>query len=65
MKYIIDRFEGDYAVVELADRTFVNIPRKAVPPDAREGSVIDVTVDADTTSARSQKINTMMDDLFT
>jgi len=65
MKYIIDRFEGDFAIVELADRTFVNIPRKAVPTDAREGSVIDVTVDSDTTSARSQKINTMMDDLFT
>ena len=65
MKYIIDRFEGEFAVVELTDRTYVNIPRKAVPPDAMEGSVIDVTVDADTTSARSQKINTMMDDLFT
>jgi len=27
MKYIIDRFEGDFAIVELADKTFSNIPR--------------------------------------
>jgi len=65
MKYIIDRFEGEFAVVELGDRTFVNIPRKAVPPDAREGSVIDARIDEECTSDRSRKINNMMNDLFT
>lgn len=64
MKYIIDRFEGDFAIVELSDETLVNIPKSAIPPDAKEGSVIDVTVDKDSTAARTKKINNLMGDLF-
>jgi len=64
MKYIIDRFEGDYAIVELSDKTFVNIPKAAIPPEAKEGAVIDVTVDEDSTVVRTEKINNLMGDLF-
>jgi hypothetical protein len=31
MQCIIDRFEGEFAVVELPDRTMVNMPRILVP----------------------------------
>jgi len=31
--------------VELSDKTFVNISKAAIPPEAKEGAVIDVTVD--------------------
>ena len=64
MKYIIDRFEGDFAIVELADKTFSNIPRIAIPLEAKEGSVIDVTIDVESTDERSRKINKLMGDLF-
>lgn len=64
MKYIIDRFEGDFAVVELPDKTIVNIPKKAIPPDAKEGSVVDVTIDVTEKSERTQKIHKQMDALF-
>jgi len=64
MKYIIDRFEGDFAIVELSDETLVNIPKAAIPPDANEGSVIDVTVDKENTATRTEKINKLMGDLF-
>ena len=64
MKYIIDRFEGEFAVVELSNKTFVNIPKAAIPPEAKEGSVIDVTVDTASTTARTEKINNLMDNLF-
>jgi len=64
MKYIIDRFEGDFAIVELSDKTFVNIPKAAIPSEAKEGSVIDVTIDEDSTAARTEKINNLMKDLF-
>jgi len=64
MKYIIDRFEGDFAIVELSDKTFVNIPKAVIPPEAKEGSVIDVTIDEDSTAARTEKINNLMNDLF-
>ena len=59
-----DRFEGDFAIVELEDKTFSNIPRIAIPLEAKEGSVIDVTIDIESTDERSRKINRMMGDLF-
>ena len=64
MKYIIDRFEGNFAIVELSDKTFVNIPKAAIPPEAKEGAVIDVSVDKGSTEARTEKINNLMGDLF-
>lgn len=64
MKYIIDRFEGEFAAVELSDKKMINIPKIALPQDAKEGSVIDVTVDFDETAARLNRVNNMMNDLF-
>lgn len=37
--FIIDRFEGDYAVVEDGDKT-VNIRREFIEDGAREGDVL-------------------------
>ena len=65
MKVIIDRFEGEFAVVELDDLSFVNISKKAIPPDAKEGDVLEIVVDKDETKKRGKKINKLMHDLFT
>lgn len=64
MKYIIDRLEGEYAIVELPDKTLVNIPRTALPSNAKEGSVISVIVDNKNTEKRTKHINKLMGDLF-
>lgn len=40
MKGIIDRFEGEYAVVEREDRVIINIPRHDLPLEAKEGDYI-------------------------
>jgi len=40
MKGIIDRFEGDYAVVEFEGRTMVEIHKKDLPAGLKEGDVI-------------------------
>lgn len=40
---IIDRFEGDFAVIEMDDTTF-NFPKNLLPPDAKEGDVINIEV---------------------
>ena len=42
MKVIVDRIEGDFAVVE-ADETTYNLP-KALCPEAKEGNTIEITV---------------------
>ncbi len=62
--YIIDRFEGDIAVVEAND-TMLEIPRRLLPPDAQEGDVLQkdgdaYLVDRDATEKRKEEINRLM-----
>lgn len=40
MKGIIDRFEGDCAVVEFEGRTIKNIRKDSLPPGIKAGSVV-------------------------
>ena len=64
MKIIIDRFEGGFAVVELPDGSFCNMPRCLVPDGAGEGAVVDIVYNADDTSATNERIRGKMDKLF-
>ena len=63
MKVIIDRFENGFAVVELQSKEFENIPTVLVP-DAKEGDVIDISIDNDTTLEREVRINALMGQVF-
>ena len=63
MKVIIDRFEGNMAVVELPDKTLLNVPRKLFD-DASEGDVFDVSADKSETEKRRKVIGGLMDELF-
>ncbi len=40
VRLIIDRFESDYAVCEMEDRSFINIPKNKLPLEAKEGDCI-------------------------
>ena len=64
MKYTIDRFEGNFAVVELENEKFVDIPREAIPPEAKEGDIISVMVDKETTAKRKKEIEDMTKDMW-
>lgn len=63
-KLIIDRFEGDYAVCETENLEFVNIPKAALPSDAKEGDVISVSIDESETDKRKERIEGLMNSLF-
>ena len=63
MRVIIDRFEGEMAIVELHEGEFYPLPR-ALVPDAGEGDVISITIDTEATAARKERIGRLMDDLF-
>lgn len=62
---IIDRFEGEWAVLEHDGRTF-NFPKTLLPADVREGDVlkISVTVDRKQTAGRRKAIEELADNLF-
>ena len=64
MNFIIDRFEGDFAVVELSDGTFENLPRTLLPESAKEGDCINISIDENTTAESEKRIKSKMDRLF-
>jgi len=64
MKVIIDRFEGDYAVVELEDKTICTMPIKLLPEGAKEGSILKIEVDVESTENRKEKIQKLMDEMW-
>ncbi len=60
MKVIIDRFEGDFAIVETEDKKFVNMSRQLVPASAGEGSVLSIEFDVEGTERRRAAISDLM-----
>ena len=66
MKAVIDRFEGDYAVMLFGDEEIkADIPRQLLPKDAREGSWVNVyfELDEDGTKKQEEKIRGLLEKL--
>lgn len=63
MKVIIDRFEGDYAVVEIEEGKYVDIP-KILIPNSKEGDVIKIEIDENETEERKKYIQELMNNVF-
>ncbi|MHB8126652.1 MAG: DUF3006 domain-containing protein [Desulfitobacteriaceae bacterium] len=69
MKGIIDRFEGNFAVVEMDRRRMQDIPRNQLPANTKEGDVIIeengvYRIDEVETKKRREEINKLMKDLW-
>jgi len=64
--YIIDRFEGDWAIIEYKKRKTFNLPLSLIPPEAKEGDVIfiSVKINADYTKKLRAKVNKIADSIF-
>ncbi|GAW92763.1 DUF3006 domain-containing protein [Calderihabitans maritimus] len=62
---VIDRFEGDMAVIEYNGKTF-DLPRSLLPEEAKEGDVLkmSIEIDKEETEKRRKKIEKLMDELF-
>jgi len=62
---IIDRFEENWAVIEFKEMIF-NIPKELLPPDAREGDNLKISIclDKDTTIKKQQQIKQLAEELF-
>ncbi len=66
MKAVIDRFEGDFAVVMVGDKEIkVDIPRSLLPKGAREGSWLkfNLELDQEGTEKQKEKISKLLDKL--
>ncbi len=56
---VIDRFEGEYAVVVLDDRQQLDWPRTALPPDAGPGMAVVINLKPAMPGRRQARANTM------
>ncbi len=63
MKVIIDRFEGDYAIVELDEGKILELPKELIP-EAEEGDVINIEILKEETNKRKEQIKNKMNQLF-
>lgn len=64
MRVIVDRFEGNIAAVELEDGSVIDCPKAILPPNAKEGSIINITVDENVTNAKLKEVTERMNKLF-
>jgi hypothetical protein len=49
IKAVIDRFEGDFAILFISDgKKHLDVPRKSLPEGSREGTWLQVELDGDT-----------------
>ncbi|BDR68483.1 DUF3006 domain-containing protein [Clostridium tetani] len=65
---VIDRFEEEYAVVELEDGSMLNLPKLEVPKEAKEGDALliklDVSIDYNKTEKLKKEIEELTKDLW-
>lgn len=69
IKGIIDRFEGEYAVIELENLKVINIPKDYLPQNVKEGDVVVIKdnecyIDIEETQRRKERIEKIFEDLF-
>lgn len=64
MRFVIDRFEGDIAV--LVNDITINIPRIILPKEAKEGDVvvIEIRIDREETERLKREIKNKIDRLM-
>ncbi len=63
MKVKIDRFEGEYAIIELENQKLIQVPKLLIPQDAKEGDVLRIEVAFEETEKRKESIQKMLDSL--
>ena len=73
--WVIDRFEGDTAILESDSRSHIQVPRSALPKGAKEGDAMSVvratddpqdwtfTVDPLETESRLREAESILDEL--
>jgi len=64
MRFTIDRFEGELAIVELENREIIEIPKVILPMEAKEGDIIIISVDEKETQDRKKTIQEKFESLF-
>ncbi len=63
MEVIVDRIEGDYAIVEIEKGNISNLPLELVP-NVKEGDIVTITINKGKTEDRKKTIEKLMNSVF-
>ena len=64
MRVVIDRIEEDVAIMEKDDGSFAEMSKRLIPPEAKEGDILRITVDTQSTVDRKEEITALMEELW-
>ena len=64
MKFTVDKFESEYAIVELEDKALSSIPLILLPQDAKEGDVLEISINIEETKKRKTEAQALIGELF-
>lgn len=64
MRFTVDRFEGEFAVVELENRDMLDIPKILLPKDTEEGDILIIVRDDYETRERNKRIEKKFKRIF-
>lgn len=69
-RFIIDRFEGNFAICETEDTSYVSIPKYKLPLNCKEGDCLIIDLggmyrkDTEAMTAKEKKLRDKMNRLF-
>lgn len=64
MKFVIDRFEGDIAIVELQDGNIVECSKLLLPKGSKEGDILCISIEKEATEEKKRILTDRMNKLF-
>ena len=64
MRLIVDRFENEWAMVELEDGRLAGMPKICLPDDVTEGSIVEIRTICEETEKRRSEMRAKMASLF-
>ena len=64
MRLIVDRFENEWAMVELEDGRLAGMPKICLPDDVTEGSIVEIRTICEETEKRRSEMRAKMTSLF-
>ena len=63
MKWIIEKFEEDLAVIE-CNNLYFNIPKSTLPTNVCEGDILEITINVAETKSQKENLNNRLKNLF-
>lgn len=63
MEVIVNRIEENFLVLELENSNVVDVPKELIP-EAKEGDIVNITIDKEKTKRKKEEIEHLINSIF-